>query len=105
MGVFDSDKYVCTMRQIRAACSEVFSTYPEVTSAYLFGSYARGEATSKSDIDIVVVCPPMGMRFFGIASLLEKKLHKTIDVHTHRQLVKNENLMVEVLNEGIKIYG
>ncbi|MCL2189411.1 MAG: nucleotidyltransferase domain-containing protein [Defluviitaleaceae bacterium] len=27
-----------------------------ITSVYLFGSYARGEATEKSDIDIAVIC-------------------------------------------------
>ena len=95
---------VLSIRQIKRACKEVFSEYPEVECAYLFGSYARGEATSQSDVDILVVCPAIGMRFFGIATLLEERLHKVIDVHTHRQLLRNETLMSEVLKDGIKVY-
>ena len=105
MGVLDGSNVVYSIRQIKNACKEVLSTYPEVTCAYLFGSYARGEATSDSDIDIVVVCPAIGMRLFGISALLEERLHKTIDLHTHRQLLGNEILMAEVLKEGVKIYG
>ena len=105
MGVLDGSNVIYSIRQIKNACKEVLSTYPEVTCAYLFGSYARGEATSDSDIDIVVVCPAIGMRLFGISALLEERLHKTIDLHTHRQLLGNEILMAEVLKEGVKIYG
>ena len=105
MGILDGSNVLYSIRQIKNACKEVFSAYPEVTCAYLFGSYARGEATSESDIDIVVVCPAIGMRFYGISALLEERLHKVIDLHTHRQLIGNETLMTEVLKEGVKIYG
>ena len=105
MTTFDASFVVYSINQIKRACKEVFSNYPEVECAYLFGSYARGEATQESDIDIVVVCPAIGMRFFGISALLEEKLKKTIDLHTHRQLIGDETFMAEVLKEGIKIYG
>ena len=105
MGILDGSNVIYSIRQIKNACKEVFSVYPEVTCAYLFGSYARGEATSESDIDIVVVCPAIGMRFYGISALLEECLHKVIDLHTHRQLIGNETLMTEVLKDGVKIYG
>ena len=105
MGLLDGSNVVYSIHQIKNACKEVLSTYPEVKCAYLFGSYARGEANSESDIDILVVCPAIGMRLFGISALLEERLHKTIDLHTHRQLIGNETLMEEVLKEGVKIYG
>ena len=37
----------------QAVVSQYFATQP-VKRAYLFGSYARGEATSVSDVDILV---------------------------------------------------
>ena len=105
-GILDGSNFVCNVKYIKHVCNEVFSTmYPEVEAAYLFGSYARGEATGESDIDILVVCKPMDMRFFGMVSVLEDRLHKMIDIHTHKQLVKNEIFMEQVLKDGIKIYG
>ena len=105
MGVLDGSNVVYSIRQIRNVCKEVFSQYPEVECAYLFGSYARGEATSKSDVDIVVVCPPSGFRFMSMIVLLEEKLHKEVDMHTHHELARNDVFMSEILKEGIKIYG
>jgi len=36
-----------------------------VSSAYLFGSYAKGNAKSYSDIDICIVSPKLGRNHFG----------------------------------------
>ena len=106
MGILDGSNYIPSVRYIKQICKQILmEKYPEVESVFLFGSYSRNEATNKSDIDLVVVCPPMGMKFYGIASVLEEQLHKTIDLHSHRQLLNNEKLLQEVLNEGIKIYG
>ena len=105
MGVLDGSNVVYSIRQIKNTCKEVFSNYPEVECAYLFGSYARGEATSKSDIDMIVACPASGFRFFGMIAALEEAFHKEVDVHTHQQLMRNDILISEVLKEGIKIYG
>ena len=101
----DGDNFICSLKYIKRICGELFTTmYPEVKAAYLFGSYARGEATGKSDIDILVVCPPMGMEFYGMVADLEEKLHKQVDLHTHKQLIRNEVFAEEVLRDGIKIY-
>ena len=106
MGIMDGSNYISNIRAIKFVCRQLFKEkYPEIQCAYLFGSYARGEATGKSDIDILVVCPPMGMKFYGIAIELEEQLHKQVDLHTHRQLVNNERLLERILKEGIKIYG
>ena len=106
MGILDGNNYVSNPRFIKRVCTQLFKEkYPEVKCAYLFGSYARGTATGTSDIDILVVCAPMGIKFYGIAAELENRLHKTIDLHTHRQLIGNEGLMEQILTEGIKIYG
>ena len=106
MGILDGSNYISNVKCIKRTCKEVFSTmYPEVKAAYLFGSYARGEATGKSDIDILVVIPPIGMKYYGIAVDLEERLHKKIDLHTHRQLLESESFLEQVLKDGIKIYG
>ena len=106
MGIIDGSNYISNVKYIKHVCRKLFQEkYPEIECAYLFGSYARGEATGYSDIDVLVVCPPLGMKFYGIAAELEKQLHKRIDLHTHRQLAKNEKFLEQVLKEGVKIYG
>lgn len=106
IGALDSEQFITNVKAIKFAVQRLFKVeYPEVECAYLFGSYARGQATGKSDIDILVVAPPMGMRFYAIAAKLEEVLFKTIDLHTHRQVMQNEALLAAILKEGIKIYG
>ncbi|MCR5332684.1 MAG: nucleotidyltransferase domain-containing protein [Bacilli bacterium] len=105
MGIFDGTNVVYGKRYIKQKCEEVFSKYPEVKCAYLFGSYARNQATKDSDIDILVVCPPTGMRFYQLAAELEDVLKKPVDLQTHRQVVESEDFLENLLTEGIKIYG
>ena len=106
MGIMDGSNYICSVQYIKYVCRKLFKEkYPEIQCAYLFGSYARGEATGKSDIDILVVCPPIGLKFYGIPGELEQELHKEVDIVTHRQLINNERFAEQVLIDGIKIYG
>ena len=90
---------------IKSITSRIFAKYKEVRCAYLFGSYARNEATIKSDVDILIVAPAMGMRFYSLANDLQEALGKDVDLLTHRQLDNNEDFLARVLNEGVKIYG
>jgi uncharacterized protein len=58
----------------------------------LFGSYARGENTSSSDIDILVDMPSTFDDFFELRDFLEKGLGSKIDLgleKTLRQLIKS----------------
>ena len=106
MGVLDGGNYICSIKTIKYHCNQLFKEkYPEIECAFLFGSYARGEATGNSDIDLVIISQPMGMKFYGIVTELEELFHKQVDLHTHRQLLKSEKLLEEVLKEGVKVYG
>lgn len=47
----------------------------------MFGSYARGEATEKSDMDIAVeINGPMGLSFVAMADEIEDLFGKKTDV-------------------------
>ena len=53
----------------------------------LFGSFARGEATETSDIDLLVrFSKPIGWAFYGIADELEKVLGRKVDLATENML-------------------
>lgn len=69
-----------TARQI-ASIQKYFSGQP-VLRAYVFGSYARGDADEKSDIDILLqldYSQKIGLRYVRMQLDLEKLLHKRVD--------------------------
>jgi predicted nucleotidyltransferase len=66
-----------------------FPSYP-VEKAWVFGSYARGEETRKSDIDIIVRFDKNAhislFDYAGIMNDLEDLFHKKIDLVEEGQL-------------------
>ena len=65
---------------LRQHKAELQRKYP-VSRLWVFGSYARGEATDKSDIDIAVeLSAPMGLNFVAMADELEALLGIKTDV-------------------------
>ena len=97
--------FVLNAKVIKKRCEGVFARYPEVECAYLYGSYARGDADEESDVDILVVVKPIGMKFFGIAADLQQVLDKRVDLQTIEQVNDNIKFMKRFLKESIKIYG
>jgi predicted nucleotidyltransferase len=60
--------------------------YP-VSGLGVFGSYARGTATDKSDIDILVdINGPMGLSFVAMADEIEALLGTKVDVVPKRSI-------------------
>ncbi|SRR5258706_525921 len=62
----------------------------DVKKAAIFGSYARGDNTKESDIDILVDLP-RGKTLFDLSGLkinLEEKLEKKVDVVTYNGISK-----------------
>ena len=96
--------FVLNAKVIKKRCEGVFARYPEVECAYLYGSYARGDADEESDVDILVVVKPIGMKFFGIAADLQQVLDKRVDLQTIEQVNDNIKFMKRFLKESIKIY-
>lgn len=84
-------------------CSRVFEEYP-VHYCYLFGSYAKGTATERSDVDLLVSTDVSGLKFYGLAERLREALKKNIDLINVEQLSDNMDLLNEIMKEGIRIY-
>ena len=59
-----------TFNEIRNLITPVLELY-HVKSAYLFGSYARGEANETSDVDLFVVFDNDEISLFEVSGLLE----------------------------------
>ena len=73
-----------------AARSRLGALLPELRERYavrslaIFGSFARGEQTPESDLDVLVDfdVPPGGIAFVGLANLLEDRLGLPVDLAT-----------------------
>jgi predicted nucleotidyltransferase len=68
--------------------ADYFKTQP-VLKAWLFGSFARGEDTPLSDVDILIVLDhtqPVGLKFFGMWDDLERLLDRSVDLVTENSL-------------------
>ncbi len=71
-----------TDEQIKRVVTEYFQDKP-VRKVYLFGSYARKEATEQSDVDLLVELDyekQVGLQFFGWYKDLHDLLHIKVDV-------------------------
>ena len=70
----------------------------EVERIGYFGSYARGEQTKDSDIDILVEFRrPLGWAFFDLQELLEQELQQKVDLVSTKAL--KEQLRDEILRQ------
>lgn len=71
-----------TTEKIKHIVAKYFKGQP-VLKAWLFGSFSRNEQTNDSDVDIIVQLDksrPVGMKFFGMWSDLEKLLGRKVDL-------------------------
>lgn len=103
-GLLDEEHGTLKIAQIREICGEIFPAYA-VEYCYLFGSYAKGKETEKSDVDLLVSLPLNGLKFYELLEILREKLKKNVDLLDVAQLNNNPALVQEILKDGIKIYG
>jgi predicted nucleotidyltransferase len=65
---------------------------PYVKRAAVFGSFAHGEDTPDSDIDLLVALkpsgerPPLGLNWFGLWAEIEQRLGRKVDLVTEDAL-------------------
>lgn len=85
-----------------AQCKQSLQAQYKIKRIGLFGSYARGEQTTLSDVDVLVeVDPSMGLDFVIMADEIEKTLGLPTDVVSlsalkprYRQAVEAEVIYV-----------
>jgi predicted nucleotidyltransferase len=90
-------------QRVKTAILHVLEQFPEVQIAYLFGSAARDQLTSTSDVDVAVAAAtelPLETRL-ALAMQLSKTLHREVDL-IDLQEVTGEVLQ-QSLCQGIKL--
>ena len=101
------EKGLLSVQLIKEKVSALFDNEydGQIEFCYLFGSYAKGLANEKSDVDLYVSSSLTGLRFVGLIERLRQTLHKKVDLIRSSELNNNIDLVNEILKDGIKIYG
>ena len=91
--------------EIRSALSSIFAAYL-VYSATLFGSYARGDATEQSDVDIVIDSRGqlLNINFYGVLDEITKRLGKQVDLFELSEIHKPSPVLTNIQQEGVPLY-
>lgn len=89
---------------IRKNAATVFSQYP-VSRAAVFGSCARGEMNSSSDIDLLIEFENLesGLILVEIKRRMERKLKRKVDLITYNSLQYSKH-RDEILREARIVY-
>ena len=94
-----------SIEAIRKTLSSYFSHQP-IQKAWIFGSYARGEQKSDSDLDILVdFDPDCNLNLFSLARIildLETLSGLRVDLVDHARIYKDISHFIE--NDKILIY-
>ena len=94
-----------TLVDISAAVSRVLSRY-DVREAYLFGSFARGDQTPDSDIDLRLVCGD-SMTFgnlYEISLELEKELGREVEIVTNPPEHMRPSFRKNIEQDEVRLY-
>lgn len=94
-----------TPTDISTAASRVLAQY-DVSEAYLFGSFARGEQTTNSDIDLRLVCGN-AMTFdtlYELSHELERELGRKVEIVTNPPEHMRPAFRKSIKQEEIRLY-
>ena len=71
----------------------------------MFGSYAKGLASQRSDVDILVYSGLKRLAFFGLLEDVVTALDKNVDMPDTSQIIPNSLVDREISKNGVLIYG
>ena len=75
-----------------------------VRRAVLFGSYGKGSANKKSDVDLFVDSGLKGLKFVGLTEEVRKALDKEIDMFDISHIEPNSRIEAEIGETGVLLY-
>ena len=96
---------IYSIDEIKVILYEILSN-TEVEKAILFGSYAKNEPTSNSDIDILLDSngKVKGLKFYAIMGQIKEKLNKEVDVIEKTEINKDSKIEKEIEKTGVIVY-
>ena len=95
--------WVYTLPQLKKVLFPVFDAYG-IRKAILFGSYGKGTATAKSDIDLLVDSGLRGLRFIGFMDDVQQAVGKDVDLFDVTHIEAGSRIDREIRETGITVY-
>ena len=92
-----------TISDIRTELSPVFDQYG-ISRAVLFGSVAKGLATEKSDLDLLVDSRLRGLKFVGFMDAVRRAVGMPVDILDVTHIEKGSKIDREITSTGVTIY-
>ena len=96
---------IYNIASIREILCPIFDAHP-IYSAILFGSYAKGDASAQSDVDIVIDSRGqlLSMAFYGVLDEIIERLGKQVDLFELTEIRKPSPIYTEIIKSGVSIY-
>lgn len=70
----------------------------------LFGSYGKGTANEKSDIDLLVDSGLRGLRFVGLINDVQQAVGKDVDLFDVKHIEAGSQIDREIKDTGVTLY-
>lgn len=94
---------IYTVEELQHTLRPVFDRFG-VRSAVLFGSYAKGAATARSDVDLYVDSGLRGLAFYGLLDGVASALEVPVDLIDVSQVDEGSPIEREITRSGVRIF-
>lgn len=99
----DEENGIVSYLSIKKSIEEVVHEYP-VQRIFLFGSYAKGEASDTSDIDLYMESNLKDLEYVELIEKLRMKLNKKVELLSPYTITNSSKIDNEIKKTGIIIY-
>ena len=92
-----------SISELQMILTPVFHDYG-ISRAVLFGSVAKGTATDKSDLDLLVDSNLRGLKFVGFMEAIRRAVGMPVDVFDVSHIESGSLIDREIRSTGVTIY-
>ena len=92
-----------TISDVKLVLIPIFERY-DISRAVLVGSVAKGTATKKSDLDLLVDSRLRGLKFVGFMEAIRQAVGMPVDVFDVSHIEQGSLIDQEIRSSGVVIY-
>lgn len=93
-----------TIPELKDRLTPIFEKHG-VRKAILFGSYGKGTANAKSDVDLLVDSGLRGLRFVGLLEDMQQAVGIDVDLFDVAHIEAGSQIDREIQETGVMIYA